>query len=61
VFYFFIIDSFTVARGRHAPAPRRGGLPEAPRVEFAGAAVVLYRSWLGGGPARYEALERVAL
>ena len=51
----------TVARVRHGAAPRRSGLPEAPRAEFAGAAVVLYRSWLGGGPARYEALERVAL
>jgi 2'-5' RNA ligase len=51
----------TVARVRHGAAPRRGGLPAAPRAEFAGEAVVLYRSWLGGGPARYEALERVAL
>jgi RNA 2',3'-cyclic 3'-phosphodiesterase len=51
----------TVARVRHGAAPRRGRLPEAPRAEFAGEAVVLYRSWLGGGPARYEALERVAL
>jgi RNA 2',3'-cyclic 3'-phosphodiesterase len=51
----------TVARVRHGAAPRRRGLPEAPRAAFAGAAVVLFRSWLGGGPARYEALERVAL
>jgi 2'-5' RNA ligase len=51
----------TVARVRHGAAPRRGGLPDAPRAEFAGEAAVLYRSWLGGGPARYEALERVAL
>jgi RNA 2',3'-cyclic 3'-phosphodiesterase len=51
----------TVARVRHGAAPRRSGLPEAPRAEFAGEAVVLYRSWLGGGPARYEPLERVAL
>jgi 2'-5' RNA ligase len=51
----------TVARVRHGAAPRRGGLPEGPRAEFAGEAVVLYRSWLGGGPARYEPLERVAL
>ena len=51
----------TVARVRHGAAPRRRGLPEAPKAEFAGEAVVLYRSWLGGGPARYEALERVAL
>jgi RNA 2',3'-cyclic 3'-phosphodiesterase len=51
----------TVARVRHGAAPRRGGLPDAPKAAFAGEAVVLYRSWLGGGPARYEALERVAL
>jgi 2'-5' RNA ligase len=50
-----------VARVRHGAAPRRRGLPEGPRAAFAGEAVVLYRSWLGGGPARYEALERVAL
>jgi 2'-5' RNA ligase len=51
----------TVARVRHGAAPRRGGLPDAPKAAFAGEAVVLYRSWLGGGPARYEALERAAL
>jgi 2'-5' RNA ligase len=51
----------TVARVRHGAAPRRGGLPEAPKAEFAGEALVLYRSYLGGGPARYDALERVAL
>jgi 2'-5' RNA ligase len=51
----------TVARVRHGAAPRRRGLPEGPRAEFAGEAVVLYRSWLGGGPARYEPLERAAL
>jgi RNA 2',3'-cyclic 3'-phosphodiesterase len=51
----------TVARVRHGAAPRRRGLPDAPRASFAGEAVVLYRSWLGGGPARYEALERVSL
>jgi 2'-5' RNA ligase len=51
----------TVARVRHGAAPRRGGLPEAPKAEFAGEALVLYRSYLGGGPARYEALERAAL
>jgi 2'-5' RNA ligase len=51
----------TVARVRHGARPRRGGLPDGPRAEFAGEAVVLYRSWLGGGPARYEALERAAL
>jgi RNA 2',3'-cyclic 3'-phosphodiesterase len=51
----------TVARVRHGARPRRRGLPDAPEAAFAGEAVVLYRSWLGGGPARYEALERVAL
>jgi RNA 2',3'-cyclic 3'-phosphodiesterase len=51
----------TVARVRHGAAPRRRGLPEAPRLAFAGEAVVLFRSWLGGGPARYEALERAGL
>jgi 2'-5' RNA ligase len=51
----------TVARVRHGAAPRRGGLPDAPEAAFAGEALTLYRSWLGGGPARYEALERVAL
>jgi 2'-5' RNA ligase len=51
----------TVARVRHGAAPRRTGLPEAPEAAFGGEALVLYRSWLGGGPARYEALERVGL
>ena len=51
----------TVARVRHGARPRRRGLPEAPSASFAGEALVLYRSWLGGGPARYEALERAAL
>jgi RNA 2',3'-cyclic 3'-phosphodiesterase len=51
----------TVARVRRGAAPRRSGLPDAPRASCAGEAVVLFRSWLGGGPARYEALERVAL
>jgi len=49
----------TVARVRHGAAPRRTGLPDAPEAAFAGEALTLYRSWLGGGPARYEALERV--
>jgi 2'-5' RNA ligase len=51
----------TVARVRHGAAPRRAGLPDAPEAAFAGEALTLYRSWLGGGPARYEALERVTL
>jgi 2'-5' RNA ligase len=51
----------TVARVRHATTPRRRGLPDRPEAAFAGDALTLYRSHLGGGPARYEALERVAL
>ena len=51
----------TVARVRRGAAPRQSGLPDAPSASFAGEALTLYRSWLGGGPARYEALERVAL
>ena len=51
----------TVARVRHGAAPRRRGLPDTPEATFDGEALTLYRSWLGGGPARYEALERVAL
>ena len=51
----------TVARVRRGAAPRQRGLPDAPSASFAGEAVTLYRSWLGGGPVRYEALERVPL
>jgi 2'-5' RNA ligase len=51
----------TVARVRRGARPRPTGLPPVPRAAFAGEAVTLYRSHLGGGPARYEALERVAL
>jgi len=51
----------TVARVRHGAAQRRTGLLAAPEAAFAGEALTLYRSWLGGGPARYEALERVGL
>jgi RNA 2',3'-cyclic 3'-phosphodiesterase len=47
----------TVARGARV----RRDLPDAPRASFAGEAVTLFRSHLGRGPARYEALERVAL
>ena len=50
----------TVARVRRGARPRRD-LPDAPQARFAGQAVTLLRSHLGGGPARYEALERVAL
>jgi hypothetical protein len=47
---------------RRGAAPRRRGLPATPAAAFAGEALTLFRSWLGGrGPARYEPLERVAL
>jgi 2'-5' RNA ligase len=52
----------TAARVRHRALPRRTGVPEPPRAWFAGEALTLYRSHLGGrGPARYEPLERVTL
>jgi 2'-5' RNA ligase len=53
----------TVARVRRGHPPRRGGLPQAPALDgLVAQAVTLYRSHLGGrGPARYEAVERVAL
>ena len=52
----------TAARVRHRALPRRTGVPEPPSASFAGEALTLFRSHLGGrGPARYEALERVAL
>ena len=50
----------TVARVRRGGRPRRR-LPDPPRATFAGEAVTLFRSHLGRGPARYEALERVEL
>jgi 2'-5' RNA ligase len=50
----------TVARVRRGARPRIRNLPEAPEATFAGDAVVLYRSYLGSGPARYEVLERAA-
>ena len=50
----------TVARVRRGPRPSRD-LPDPPRATFAGEAVTLFRSHLGRGPARYEALERVEL
>ena len=48
---------------RRGHPPRRGGLPEAPPLAgLVAQALTLYRSHLGGrGPARYEAVERVAL
>jgi 2'-5' RNA ligase len=51
----------TVARVRRGwPAPSRR-LPELAGRELSPEAVVLYRSHLGRGPARYEALERLTL
>jgi 2'-5' RNA ligase len=50
----------TVARVRRRGRPHRR-LPDPPQATFAGEAVTLFRSHLGGGPARYEALERVEL
>jgi RNA 2',3'-cyclic 3'-phosphodiesterase len=50
----------TVARVRRGARVRRD-LPDAPNATSAGEAVTLFRSHLGRGPARYEALERVAL
>jgi 2'-5' RNA ligase len=51
----------TVARVRHGWSAPRHPLPDlAPRpLETRG--IVLFRSWLGGGPARYEALVRAPL
>lgn len=50
----------TVARVRRGARVRRK-LPDPPRATFAAEAVTLFRSHLGRGPARYEALERVGL
>lgn len=51
----------TVARVRRGIRPRPGSEPRAPRLVFEAAAVVLLRSHLGPGGARYETLERLAL
>jgi 2'-5' RNA ligase len=54
----------TVARVRRGAVPRRDRLPDPPWEDlgpFPGEAVTLFRSHLGGGPARYEALLRVPL
>jgi 2'-5' RNA ligase len=53
----------TVARVRRSHPPRRGGLSAPPALDgLVAEALTLYRSHLGGrGPARYEAVERVAL
>jgi len=50
----------TVARPRDRHGrPPRGSLPAPPALSFSGTALTLYRSHLGRGPARYEALASV--
>src|SRR5213076_540438 len=44
----------TVARVRRGAPPRTDGLRPAPQASFAGEALTLYRSYLGGRPVRYE-------
>jgi 2'-5' RNA ligase len=51
----------TVARVRHGWTAPSSRLPPAPERDLAAGSVTLMRSWLGGGPARYEALERASL
>ena len=51
----------TVARVQRDARPRRLELPAPEPVQFVSTYVTLYRSRLGKGPARYEALARVTL
>ncbi|MDP9347269.1 MAG: hypothetical protein M3P44_16455, partial [Actinomycetota bacterium] len=51
----------TVARVRRGARPRRAGLPDVPAAAWSSASLVLFRSHLGGGTARHEALARVEL
>jgi 2'-5' RNA ligase len=51
----------TVARVRHGWTAPSGRLPELPERPVGASSLVLLRSWLGGGPARYEALARAEL
>ena len=48
----------TVARVRRGARPRRTGIGPPPPVAFRAPELVLYRSRLGGGGARYEAVTR---
>jgi 2'-5' RNA ligase len=48
----------TVARVRHGWTPPGGPLPPTPDLDLEVRGVTLMRSWLGGGPARYEPLSR---
>jgi 2'-5' RNA ligase len=51
----------TVARVRHGWTAPGGALPPTPALDLDVRGLVLMRSWLGGGPARYEPLARGAL
>jgi 2'-5' RNA ligase len=42
-------------------APTAHALPPTPQLELDVRGVALFRSYLGGGPARYEALTEAAL
>jgi 2'-5' RNA ligase len=48
----------TVARVRHGWTAPSHRLPELPERPLQPSGLVLLRSWLGGGPARYEPLAR---
>jgi 2'-5' RNA ligase len=51
----------TVARVRHGWTAPGGALPPTPQMDLDVRGVTLMRSWLGGGPARYEPLSRAQL
>ena len=51
----------TVARVGRGAAVRAVELPAPPAIEFPGSTVTLFRSWLGPGGSRYEAIRSVAL
>ena len=55
------VSHVTVARVRGDARRAPVEVPAPPALRFAGERIVLYRSHLGGGPARYEALHGVAL
>ena len=55
------LDHVTVARVQREGRPRGSELPAPKPVRFSGGTVTLFQSRLGGGPARYQALARVAL
>jgi RNA 2',3'-cyclic 3'-phosphodiesterase len=51
----------TVARVQREGRPPRAELPAPEPLRFTGATVTLFRSHLGGGPARYQGLASVSL